>query len=467
MGTRGHTVTTTGRAGARPHEAPVGAIAQRLAFLLGLILLIISPLTVSGQTWHNRVFDSLENGRAFGDYFQPFLNTYYSTAALPQPSASSLGTPTGPSYPPSQLLTPSSSASSILAAANQLIKPANSNQGPQAQAEEASKPQASASPDHSATFASEAPSLSASTVPISSTMAGSTSTSTTRAPDAGRPAYQADQQARDVSGQPSASPSDGGERFAAGPTARSPANEHKQTAGGQQQQQNHGKPIIEAGHLSLVGKILDSSAGLGEAASSAVGKQQVANSVPPVNGNEKDSSNVAKKQQATLQESGTGGDKKAHQEAAQKPNLLGQQILKPARKQQSVAEPNGGRKSSVAVEQQIVNQHAKAHHNHHIRRQNQPHRRLMPAKHRDNKLVNALLGTFSADSTSSSSSSSSSQASTLDARQSSPIVSLLGESLKSMGSTISSRSSIVKAAISDNKLSRGKYIRYIYIYVEK
>lgn len=377
--------------GRRQSGPVIGALCQ-LATAFACLALVSSA--AQGQSWHNRVFDSLESGRALGDYFQPFLNNYY-TSALPSPQQAQ--TPNGNqnfNHQANQLLTPSTSSSpSMLSSANGAII---SNSRPPSQAQAPSY-------DHSVTVAAP-PAIPVAeqlvrqqpqaeqAQPAAATTTSSTTTSTTSTTRAPVPAkYQAEQEARDASGAPTA---------VAPPTGTS--NEVERRA----------KDDPAAGQLSPAGKILGSL-------------MEVQQGKSALNGSDS----------APRQSSGQQADNR------QSALNVGLQMLK-ARRQ-----PPESQKSAVAVEQQIVSQHARAHHNHHIRRQNQ-HQRLAPSKHRDNKLMSALLGSYpNGDSTSSAG----------DARHSSALASLLGESLKSMGSTISSRSSIVKAAISDNKLSRSKY----------
>lgn len=145
-----------------------------------------------------------------------------------------------------------------------------------------------------------------------------------------------------------------------------------------------------------------------------------------------------------------------------------QQVLKPLKRQDSKA---GNSKGSLkSVEQQIINQHARASYTNGQRYEApttstttpspaqllQPQQlRLLPTKYRDNKLLGALLTSLSSGRSQSTSGAdpSSSSGSSIDANQ----PGLLSGLVDNFKSGISSRSSIVKAAISDNKLARSKY----------
>jgi hypothetical protein len=156
-----------------------------------------------------------------------------------------------------------------------------------------------------------------------------------------------------------------------------------------------------------------------------------------------------------------------------KPSEQQQQVLRPLRQ----ADQRANKNPLKALEQQIINQHASAS-------QSNVHRyeatttmapsaggtqqfSLLPTRYRDNKLLNSFLSVISEHNSatsgngddSSSSSSSSSVSNNVHERQQAqkPSGGMLSSLAENFKSGISSRSSIVKAAMGDNKLARSKY----------
>lgn len=127
-------------------------------------------------------------------------------------------------------------------------------------------------------------------------------------------------------------------------------------------------------------------------------------------------------------------------------------LLKPKKEGSGQRKQSSFKATAAAAEQQIINQHAtRVSHNHNRQQQNAntiTYQRLLPTKQRDNKLVSYLLSSLAASSDMSASSSTSGQ------RE--PSSQLLTSLLSNLKTGITSRSSIVKAAISDNKLARSK-----------
>lgn len=135
--------------------------------------------------------------------------------------------------------------------------------------------------------------------------------------------------------------------------------------------------------------------------------------------------------ETTLLTTISGNGSSSSSEPARSASSIAMQLLKP-RKAASQEKSSSNKHQAAALEQQIINQHSRAHH--HL--SGGSHQRLLPTKHRDQKVVNSIL-----DSPTSNSNS-----------RDSPLANLFG-SFKP--SAITSRSSIVKA-ISDNKLARSK-----------